>query len=150
MKLVEYLEMMIAFMTVDKKLVGGRKYFGEYDFLLANGVEFKKTVKVDRDLGEMGECYANAGRIALMEDEWTYVEGLAFLPGLIPMSHAWLVNDAGEIWDPTWEYEAETEYFGVAFNTEYLRKTIMETEYWGLLGWGTNDALMEGADDFAA
>jgi hypothetical protein len=56
--------------------------------------------------GRLGECYANAGRLALLNHDLTYVEGYGWNSSLGCMiRHAWVVDAEGQAIDPTWTYE---------------------------------------------
>jgi len=63
---------------------------------------------------EPKQCFDNAYRLARRwPKRYRYVEGIAC--GIIPMHHAWVLNAAGEVVDPTWSLYSRlgTEYFGV-------------------------------------
>lgn len=95
--------------------------------------------------GTPKECYANAGRKALNDDRYTYVEGYVTTHG-IPIEHAWVVDRAsGRIKDPTLRGNTATVngYYGVPFTTEYLRSTVLRTGMWGLISPMTNPQLFE-------
>jgi hypothetical protein len=53
----------------------------------------------------------------------------------IAILHAWLVNDAFEVIDPTWNNKASTEctYFGVALNSEFVMDFSIKTKHYGIL-----------------
>ena len=60
------------------------------------------------------ECYNNCAKIAMADDRYQYVEGYAM--SIIVVEHAWLVNENGEIVDPTWirlDHGISNDYFGV-------------------------------------
>lgn len=84
--------------------------------------------------GKPKDCYANAGRMALLgDDSLVYVEGYILFLGL-PIQHAWLWEpETGRIYDPTLtDGEDVTLYFGVPFKREYLRETVLRTKVWGI------------------
>ena len=63
---------------------------------------------------EIKNCYSNCLRIATRDSGYQYVEGYGM--SVIPIEHAWLVNENGEVIDPTWVLTGEhftTDYFGV-------------------------------------
>lgn len=77
------------------------------------------------------ECYANAGRRAILGDG-TYCEGYVLVCG-VPIEHAWLLMN-GRVVDPTLEHtSAISEYFGVEIRTEYLARVCLNTQMWGVL-----------------
>jgi hypothetical protein len=52
----------------------------------------------------------------------------------LAIAHAWLVNDAGEVVDPTWRDKAPgATYFGVVFDSEYVFEVGKITENYGIL-----------------
>ena len=52
--------------------------------------------------GKAKECFGNAFLEAAYKREHLYCEGFAYTPNLIACHHAWLINDSGEVIDPTW------------------------------------------------
>lgn len=49
-----------------------------------------------------GDCFDNAYRVSQADPAFRYAEGYALMCGSIPTHHAWLVDRAGEVHDPTW------------------------------------------------
>lgn len=83
-------------------------------------------------MGPMGQCYANAGRLASSMDDLFYCEGYALKDGIpMPLAHGWCCDKDGRVFDPTWRLVSE--YFGVAFKREYFRTRMFETKTWGIL-----------------
>ena len=70
---------------------------------------------------------------------FTYCEGYAVGAGLIPVAHAWVINNAtGKVIDKTWAAldhfdPAATGYYGIPVKIEYLRKQLLETKCYGVL-----------------
>lgn len=81
--------------------------------------------------GTPRRCYDNAGTMAL-EEGWAYCEGFAMQPGLFPMHHAWCLNDAGEVIDPTWPHSRGNEYFGVALDEAFIVAQCERMGHWGI------------------
>lgn len=79
------------------------------------------------------QCYANAGRLVVDRPlELFYVEGYGMSPGLPPLAHAWCVDKAGRVIDPTWDNPADCFYFGARISHDFLFDYIRRTGIWGL------------------
>lgn len=101
--------------------------------LIEHGELFAKPTRTFPLLGEMKACFENAAHIALRHCDFIYVEGLALYPGLsLPVHHAWLVTSDGQGYDPTWETPGEV-YFGIPFETDYIREALLVLGCYGLL-----------------
>lgn len=90
------------------------------------------TPKIVNDLSgtrEMGQCYRNSA-LLMMNDEFTYCEGYALKPGLIPLEHAWLLDRDGLVIDPTWPEECE--YFGVPMKDEFVLEMATSIQHYGI------------------
>lgn len=107
------------------------EYRGVDDFVLRHGRSFEPSKKYDTiERGEMKQCYENASKLAMSSDAFTYVEGYANV--MIPVPHAWCVDDKDVVIDPTWEDSTKCQYFGVPFTDIYLRRRMLQTEVWGV------------------
>jgi hypothetical protein len=82
--------------------------------------------------GEKGQCYKNSSLLAFNDHRLTYVEGTVVVFGGVPIDHAWCVNAAGVVIDPTLTDNA-SDYYGVPFHTDYVRKACLKNGYYGLL-----------------
>jgi hypothetical protein len=52
----------------------------------------------------------------------------------LAIAHAWLIDDAGEVVDPTWsEGSTGATYFGVVFDSEYVLEVGEKDERYGIL-----------------
>lgn len=91
-----------------------------------------------------GECFKNAGELALSNPELTYVEGLA-LHTLVPTAHAWRVAPDGKVIDPTWTYESNSAYLGIPFCTDFLFGHLEATKVWGVVADYVPAALLAAA-----
>lgn len=112
-------------------------YFGPENALLKYGK--RMDIVVDRPLripeGLRRECYGNCVKALLLnqaDDDLFYAEGYAAGRGglWIPVQHAWLVDQHGQVIDPTWEDATDNAYFGVVFRRTFvcdmLEKAQME------------------------
>lgn len=81
--------------------------------------------------GEMKDCYRNAFH-AMWRKGLLYCEGYAvYGPNGIPVEHAWLCDEHGQVIDPTWTDGCD--YFGVAFSEDFHAKYTTETGFHGML-----------------
>jgi hypothetical protein len=112
------------------------------EFLLKYGKAYPTTAHSwDGERGQEKMCYRNAYHLATSDPRVTYVEGYVHI-GILPIEHAWCVRD-GNVIDPTLTAENGEAYFGVPFNTTYLRTTALKTGYYGVIS-GTNRPLLLG------
>lgn len=88
----------------------------------------------DQKRGLQGQCFANAGALALSEPDLTYVEGYGCPSGLIPVEHAWCVDRSGRVIDPTWKAPETASYFGVPLTHEFLVHHYETASHWGIFG----------------
>lgn len=128
------------FVSVEEFVAAHGKFFGENHPL----PDFVKR-------GEIKQCFTNSSRSFMhCGGELAYVEGIAMGKKLaFPVHHAWLVDEAGRVYDPTWTYEpGEALYFGVPFSEEYFFATADREEYYGIITPGEwfNKRLIEGID----
>ena len=88
-------------------------------FVLEYGQEWPVAPPVPRlRRGAMGECFKNAAQLASRQRGYTYCEGYAMR--MIPMLHAWCLDEQSRVVDPTWADNEETVYFGVPFRLDYV------------------------------
>lgn len=123
----KFLETMTAFMgdKAPEKCV----YGSMYEFVLVNG----RAYDPPKDGPGMmnGECFKNAADMAVGNPRMTYVEGFA-TTGMLPVFHAWCVDEDGNVVDPTWGTKG-TAYFGVPFPTKYLTHVLCSRGYYGVI-----------------
>jgi hypothetical protein len=75
--------------------------------------------------GKAGNCFANSTALACMIDGVFYAEGYAIDPELpIPIQHAWAVDRAGSVIDPTWDHIEGHVYFGITFELPFVRDML--------------------------
>jgi hypothetical protein len=123
-----HLEMRKVAFGGDNKLV---------EFMLNHGRDYKvgpNTFAGPR--GKTGMCYMNATLLAHNNPEMTYVEGYVATHG-VPIEHAWCVDKDGFVVETTIDGSKGhvSEYYGVPFNTRYLRKATVTNDVYGLLGY---------------
>lgn len=112
---------------------GGWRYHTYEDLVLRTGRALPGHARPDDvEVGPSGECFRNAGRLALKG--YTYMEGYALPEGGIPLLHAWCVDAAGAVVDPTWAAPERAAYFGVVIPTEVVCTAALLHGSWGLLG----------------
>jgi hypothetical protein len=123
--------------------------FGPANALLRYGKLFepKETVPAWVKHGEPKECFANATRallscIGVERNEVHYAEGYAIdrvgIP--VPIQHAWLVDAARTVIDPTWTDSFDHLYFGISFSTSFVLEMLKRSN--GVCGVFVNPSLM--------
>lgn len=75
------------------------------------------------------QCFKNAMLLA-QERGWTYCEGFAH--AIIPMHHAWVLDDKGNIVDPTWDEPEKCFYAGIPFDTDKAIGLCLKSGVYGL------------------
>ena len=89
-------------------------------------------------------CFMNAGNLAIANPEMIYAEGYVRLLGSIPIEHAWCIDDSGMVIDPTLKDGKDVDcYFGAAFTTDFLWRTVQRSMVWGILGGRTRVTVKE-------
>lgn len=89
-----------------------------FEVLAKAGQVFPTRASEQPALGRLGDCYPNAFNLAILS-RLHYVEGYAIAGDIgLPLQHAWCVDDAGQVFDPTWA-DGHT-YFGMAFKRHKL------------------------------
>lgn len=115
---------------------------GYYKFLYENGRAWQsQPLPSGFRRGKPKLCYETAAKLALEDPSLIYVEGVAI--NLIPTGHAWVVKPDGRVIDPTWKNPENCQYYGLAFQTGFLKKTVLKQKYWGLVGDTLTLARME-------
>jgi hypothetical protein len=84
---------------------------------------------------QMKQCFTNASRLVVHDRSLTYCEGYVSVYG-VPIHHAWVIDKNDKVRDPTLREDSKIpkcEYFGVAFTLEYVTKSMLINEVYGLL-----------------
>lgn len=93
--------------------------------------------------GAPRQCYKNAAELALAEFKGLrYAEGYACSTVPVPVHHAWLVDEQGHAYDPTWGYVPQARYFGVVFRTDALAEFISSSRVWGVFSEGFTEEVL--------
>ncbi len=137
----ENLELLLAILKEQANLIdkinqrSNLRYKSIQSLILAYGNPFEKKVKAPFN-GKPKSCFENCLKALLRYPQLSYCEGFAIGDDIpIAVSHAWLVNDAGEVIDPTWvgkQFKGCT-YFGVAFNNDFVVEIAQNTRCYGIL-----------------
>ncbi len=89
------------------------------------GQKLPKSIKQ----GKKKECFKNALLLAEARG-WTYCEGFAH--AIIPTHHAWVLDDKGNVVDPTWDEPEKCFYAGILFDTDKAIDLCNESGLYGL------------------
>ena len=82
-------------------------------------------------------CFRNAAHLVIDRDDLIYVEGFYARHSFpIPMLHAWAIDEAGNIIDPTADDPCQYHYLGVQFDRTVLRRQLLKNGTYGLLDIG--------------
>lgn len=109
-------------------------YYCCMDFVLKNGRGWKPGKVCWANGGSA--CYVHAGKAAMRNPDYTYVEGYASM--VIPVAHAWLVDKDGLVIETTWS-EMGKDYFGIPFRTGYIRQQIKKTGCYSMIDQWESD-----------
>lgn len=104
--------------------------------VLKNGISFEKKIKSPFK-GEPKQCYPNCLRVLYKNPSLYYCEGFAAYNDIsFAIAHAWLVNEKGQVIDPTWWKETDLQncaYFGVVFDEEFVMEMADKLKVYGIL-----------------
>ena len=91
----------------------GVVYYGPGDLLLQHGRWYEpRPLPRGHWRGEQKACFRNA-LMAASRFRLKYVEGYAC--GIIPVHHAWCVDDENRVYEVTWPSKMCYAYFGIQF-----------------------------------
>ncbi|HEY6965860.1 MAG TPA: hypothetical protein VI229_00200 [Burkholderiales bacterium] len=91
-----------------------------------------------------GTCFKSAYEAAERDSALTYVEGYGM--SVIPVLHAWCVDQEGRVVDPVWTNPETRAYYGIPLTLEFLHRTMMRTRVYGVLDDPETVGLMAKAD----
>ena len=147
-------EELIEYLIQEAKLISQRTGMARWsyaclsDLVSREGAAFPWAPKPENIAwGTVGECYRNAYHLATENQDYTYVEGYAL--GIIPVTHAWVVDPDGTVIDNTWREDLvegeDRAYLGIPLKLSYVTKVIAEREKFGVLDcWELEWPLMTG------
>lgn len=107
---------------------GVNGYFCLMDFILQEGRKWKPG-NVCWSKGRSA-CYVHAGKAAMRNRNYTYVEGFAAL--YFPVPHAWIVGPDGLVIETTWSTMG-TSYYGIPFRTDYIRQQFKANGHYAMI-----------------
>ena len=143
--IMDYLKMVSEF-GQKMKVKQGWAYGCVEDFILQNGKSFEQSILGGSEVeaGEKKMCFRNSFYLALENPLFHYCEGYAVAWNVpLPLMHAWVVTDCGNVIDPTWKHGVA--YFGVEIPVWYCNRVMVKTEQWGVLdSWKIRWPLLSG------
>jgi hypothetical protein len=102
-----------------------------YSLVANNGIEFLSKPRPDWvQQGTPKECFSNAAHLA-MSTGLIYVEGFIFR--IIPIHHAWCVDEDGTVIDPTLADQHTMPYFGIPFDSDFLLNVLDVSGMYGIM-----------------
>lgn len=109
----------------------GWAFLSAYHLLDAHG-EFFTAAPRPLEVPKLPDrlCYGNAASTAATyaTEGLVYAEGFATVTAgaqLFPLPHGWCVTPDGVVVDPTWDFDPDTIYFGIAFPTWRCGRTTV-------------------------
>lgn len=82
------------------------------------------------DLQEPKQCFKNSLNLSLITG-LTYCEG--FIYRVMPIHHAWCIDDEGKVYDPTIKDQHNIPYFGIPFEQDFAFRVAQESGMYGIL-----------------
>jgi hypothetical protein len=110
-------------------------YKSSYRLVLDHGRPFSDRIIPSPFRAKPRQCYQNCFKPLWRRKDWYYCEGYAIDDDLnLAIAHAWLVNDNGQVIDPTWNDDSKgATYFGVVLQREYVFEIAKTTKSYGIL-----------------
>lgn len=146
----EFLQQLVSareILSDNRPLPPDFKYLCLEDFVLKEGYlmgdRSPRSDKIRR--GKMKECFRNAYLLALSRPHMTYCEGYAAGIGIMPVMHAWCIDENGQVVDVTWK--DGRNYFGVPFKIAYVSRIIRSKKNYGIIdNWEHKWPLLRGEE----
>ena len=127
----------------------GCKDWNTPDLIHKVGTEFTPIERPPMiEQGTLKECFKNAFETATQFHDLIYCEGYADAGFGVPVLHAWVCheNAPDKAIEVTWPESGES-YWGIKFDYEWVRKTILKKETWGVLDqWENGFPLLKGIE----
>jgi hypothetical protein len=123
----QYLEQVSSFLRTGGKVF--ERYMSREEFVITYGRAWTWRPSDPAPTMEPNFCFHNAGQLAMVKKELTFVEGFVLRGKLpLPIHHAWCVTPEGFVVDPTLRTDPAhdtpgREYYGVPFSTTFLRRS---------------------------
>ncbi|MBW4599714.1 MAG: hypothetical protein KME29_08870 [Calothrix sp. FI2-JRJ7] len=110
------------------------KYKSMEKLILEVGKPYLTIAKNSKLKGTPKNCYENCFNIIRKRQDLIYCEGYASDDIVtFVFTHAWLINDKGEVVDPTWQDASNVVYFGAAFNRDFVIDFVTKFKEYGIL-----------------
>lgn len=121
-----------------------------FSLLLKLGKHFEcadYTRPLEMEQQAQNQCFSNCAGFVFYGEGYVYCEGYAVIPSVgFPVHHAWLLNAEGKVIDPTWD-DLGSEYFGIAFKEEYVRKAAIRSGMYSVLdNWKFREFLTDSPE----
>lgn len=78
------------------------------------------------------QCFRNTLRLCQIRPGLRYVEGYAC--GIIPVQHAWAIDEDDRVIDLTWDKPEEASYYGLVIPTSVACRLAIKHGCYGVLG----------------
>lgn len=106
------------------------------DLVLREGVAYRGAeMPAGYERGAPRQCFSNALRLAIDHPELSYCEGYGMTRDVpIPIYHAWCVDPAGRVVEPTWKTpDPNVSYLGIVFPTQLVIRTQIGRSFAGMI-----------------
>lgn len=123
----------------DKHTRGGNMW----RFILDNGFTFNASALPNEyEHRTQKECFKNCTHLMIEDSSLIYCEGFAH--NIIPVHHAWCVDQDGNVVDPTWKEPENCIYHGVPFKYDFVMEAADKAQSYGIfenfhLKWNMKD-----------